>query len=176
VRDRNLGGLTYTQSFDLAVTAAPVNQAPVVTWTLPNKVTAGTNYTGQITVTDPDGDPITFTSITNPTSAKVNPLMVDTQGKVLWAPATVDINATPYSFTYRISDGQGHTTDLTFPITVTLSPPHNNPPVITSKMPTSAVIGQELFFVPTGTDPDNDPLVWSLTGAPSNVGFDPTPA
>jgi hypothetical protein len=50
----------------------------------------------------------------------------------------------------------------------------NMPPHITSEAPTTATVGVEYTYNPTATDPDQDPLTWSLVNAPAEMVIDET--
>jgi hypothetical protein len=50
-------------------------------------------------------------------------------------------------------------------------PPANSPPVISGSPNTSLVVGTAWSFTPKASDPDGDPLTFSITGRPSWMSF-----
>src|SRR5207253_591813 len=49
----------------------------------------------------------------------------------------------------------------------------DQPPQITSTPVTTAVVGRPFAYDALGMDPDNDPLIWSLTVKPFGMSIDP---
>ena len=52
-----------------------------------------------------------------------------------------------------------------------LPPPANSAPIIAGTPPTSAAAGQTYSFTPTASDPDGDPLTFSVSNQPSWATF-----
>ena len=50
-------------------------------------------------------------------------------------------------------------------------PPANSPPVISGSPDTAVVVGAPWSFTPTASDPDGDPLTFSISGRPSWLTF-----
>ncbi len=59
----------------------------------------------------------------------------------------------------------------TVPPPVGTTPAPNQPPVITGSPPTAAQEGQAYSFVPTASDPDGNPLTFSITNRPAWATF-----
>jgi uncharacterized repeat protein (TIGR03803 family) len=53
-----------------------------------------------------------------------------------------------------------------------LPPPVNRPPVISGSPPTSVTVGQSYTFRPTASDPDGQPLTFSIANKPSWASFE----
>ncbi|TYS67786.1 tandem-95 repeat protein [Sutcliffiella horikoshii] len=132
---------------------------PPVTGDLSFTITEDTELTGQVTATDPDGDPLTF-SLQNPPNNGVADVNLD--GTFTYTP-DVNFNGTDV-FTVLVSDGQGGTAVSTVFITIT---PVNDGPVI----PNYTFSTQEdspLVANVVAVDADGDPLTYTLQFQASN--------
>ena len=104
------GELTDTQSFTITVSSA--NQAPIITSTAITSVTIGVAYTYDVNATDADGDTLTYSLTTNPsTDMIINP----TTGVINWTPTAVG----SYEVTVEVSDGE---LTYTQSFTITVNP------------------------------------------------------
>src|SRR5207248_8410765 len=151
-----LSGVAGSTDETFTLRVVPGNRAPVVTESLPAQVGFGQTYHGSIRAADPDGDPVRFAKFDGPTA-----LSVAADGSITWTPAAGDVGPVPHSVTVLVTDDRGHDLVLTFPVTVTAGVQTDRLPVVTSLAPVSAVVGEELAFVPSAADPDGDPLTWS---------------
>lgn len=70
-----------------------------------------------------------------------------------------------------VSDGRGGTAEQDFVITVANVP--DRPPVFTSTPVIDAYYGTAYTYLATATDPDSDPLTFSLVSGPSGLGINP---
>jgi len=139
----------------------PVNQPPVA-----NNDTASTPINTSVLInvrandTDPDGDPLTVTAVTQPS----NGTAVIESNNVRYTPAAnfTGVN----TFGYTISDGQGHTASAT--VTVTVTAPVNNPPIANADN-AAAAQGQSILIpvLANDSDPDGDPLTIVSVTQPS---------
>jgi immune inhibitor A len=112
--------------------------------------------------TDPDGDPLALTGVTQPAngSAAANP-----GGTVTYTPRSGFVGTD--TFSYTVSDGRGGTSTASVTITVTEAP--NKPPVARDdaasvkrdKQVTISVLAND-------TDPDGDALTVAAAAAPAN--------
>ncbi len=162
-------GLAVSQVFDLLAVSNVPNESPTITSTPPGPATAGSPYQYQVVANDPDGDPITF-SLTSPlTGMAINP----TSGLFTWTPTTAQEGSE--LITIVASDGRGGTYTQSFHLTV--DPPGtapNDPPSISSTPTGPAVAGLPYQYQVVATDPDGDPLHYTLTSPPSGMAINPT--
>ncbi len=143
------------------------NRPPTISGTPPTSVIHGTAYSFQPTASDPDGNPLTF-SITNPPSWTT---FSATTGRLQGTPGASNVG-TYSNIVIRVSDGQATAQLPAFAIAV--SNPANRPPVISGTPPTSVMQGTAYSFQPTASDPDGNPLTYSITNAPSWATFSAT--
>lgn len=104
--------------------------------------------------TDPDGDPLTITSVTQGTNGgtvAINGVTVTYTPPLNWSGAD--------GFTYAISDGRGGTATAT--VTVTVKPINHPPTVTLGADQTSGSLPLAVAFTATATDPDGDPLTYA---------------
>jgi len=103
---------------------------------------------------DPDGDPLTITAVTqgvNGGTAAINGVTVTYTPPLNWSGTD--------TFTYSISDGPGGTATATVTVTVR---PINHPPTVTlGADQTSGPLPLAVSFTATATDPDGDPLTYA---------------
>ncbi|GEM_PF-7016397 len=109
---------------------------------------------------DPDLDPLTVTSNTNPAHGTVT---VATDGLMDYVPAAGFVGSD--SFNYTISDGQA-TATATVSISVT-----NNVPSIDAIANQNSIEGRTVSLQITASDPDFDPLTYSATGLPPGLAI-----
>ena len=143
------------------------NRPPTITGTPPTSVTVGTAYSFQPTASDPDANPLTF-SITNAPSWTT---FSTTTGRLQGTPTASHVG-TFSNVAIRVSDGQASTQLPAFSIVVNSAP--NRPPLISGTPPTSVVPGTAYSFQPTASDPDGNPLTYSITNAPAWATFSTT--
>ena len=155
------GSLTDEEA--ITVTVNEVNDAPVLDPIGSKTVEAGEALTFTATATDPENDPLTFSLVGAPAGASIDP----TTGKFSFTSAA----AGTFTATVRVSDGK--LTDQE-KITITVAPPGNSAPVLAAIGPKSVDEGQTLTFTASGTDPENDPLTFSLVGAPAGATINAT--
>lgn len=152
---------TLLPSFSIQV-QGPDNHAPAISGTPATSVQAGLAYTFTPAASDPDGDTSLVYSIGNkPRWATFS----TTSGRLSGTPATTDVGK--YSgITIRVSDGRLTTSLPAFEITVT-APPTNRAPTISGSPATAATVGSTYSFTPGATDPDGDPLGFTIQNRPS---------
>jgi RHS repeat-associated protein len=158
------GGAT-TQSFDLPVVATATNHPPAISSTPRGSVRLGDTYLYAVQASDADADPLTFSLPTAPAG-----MTIDTTGLVTWQPTAAQLGLNPVQV--RVTDGRGGFATQTFQINV-VNQSSNRPPSITSTPPQTATIGVPYAYNLVGSDPDGDPLVWSLDRAPAGMSIDP---
>jgi ELWxxDGT repeat protein len=142
----------------VAVTITPVNDTPTATPASFN-IFEGESLTDTLIGFDPDGDPVTYLLVDGPLHGTVEIL---TDGTFNYT--SVDGYSGPDLFTFQVNDG----TEFSDSASVTMS--------ITAVNHTPTGIGQTLAtFEDTpltgavaATDPDDDPLIFSLFNGPAN--------
>ncbi len=152
-------GNLATQAFDVAVTATPSNHPPVITSQPRFLATVGRDYFYQATATDADGDPLTFSLVNPPAGMTVDP----DSGQVTWTPTDVE----DVLVTLVASDPSGAQAFQSYLLQVQT----NQPPEITSTPPTQVFAGATYRYDVRATDPNGDPLTYTVTG-PSGMTID----
>ncbi|WP_194540771.1 Ig-like domain-containing protein [Paenibacillus sp. JZ16] len=156
------GGVT-TSTVTVDVTDKP-NNPPVSSG---KEVTTekGTSVTGDVYGTDPDGDPLTYTPGKQPGNGTV---IVNPDGSWKYTPDPDFVGED--SFTVIVDDGRGGKTEVEIIVDVTEAttpPPTNQPPVSPDKEVTTDK-GTSVTGDVYGTDPDGDPLTYTLGKQPGN--------
>ena len=123
------------------------------------------NYLYLAQAVDPDGDPLTYSLLTAPDGATIDPAT----GRIDWTPPSTGI----YNFEVAVSDDRNGQTSQTFAVEVVAVGEGNSAPVIASTAPDSARVGNQLTYQVTARDADNDPLTYLLTEAPEGVSIAP---
>ncbi|WP_210607808.1 tandem-95 repeat protein [Priestia flexa] len=142
----------------VTITVIPVNDPPVVpNYTFTTQEDSA--VIGAVVAVDPDQDPLTYQLQNSPANgvAVVNP-----NGTFTYTP-NLNFNGTDV-FTVLVSDGQGGTAVSTITINII---PVNDPP-ITGNLSFTINEDTTLANRVTATDPDGDPLTFSLQNAPTN--------
>ena len=167
------GSLNSDQSF--TITVNNVDRAPVLAIVEDMTVTAGATADQGISATDADGDAITF-SFTGPAFMTVdsNAQVENTRtGNIHLAPPLGTSGTFAASVT-ATANGASDTENFT----ITVNPPaaENNPPVLTQ--PTNMTVNENATAdqVLNATDPDGDPITFSLVTGPSFVTVTTTSA
>ncbi|WP_422925495.1 putative Ig domain-containing protein [Singulisphaera sp. PoT] len=161
-----LGGIAL-QSFTLNVT--PANTAPVIANSPASPATVGLPWTFKVAAQDAENDPITVRLVDGPTGMTVAPWAGgDYLAALRWTPAG------PGSFpvTIEVDDGQGGVTTLAFTLEVVAAPGENHDPSITSSPPSRVSLGATWTYPIAATDPDGDPLTFSLASGPDGLTID----
>ena len=140
------GPFTDTKTFTITVTH--VNQPPALDQPPNFTVAEGGNLSYQLTASDPDADPLTFSKPSGPLF-----VTIPAAGLMSIAPGFSDTGT--YPVTARVSDGSLHD-DRSFQVVVTNT---NRPPVANAGGPYTGVAGVPVTFDGTASsDPDGDPL------------------
>jgi hypothetical protein len=162
----NRGG---TASASVTITVVAANRPPnagndVASVQAPNSV----SINALVNDSDPDGDPLVITSVTQGTHGSV--ILDAVTGQPVYTPFA-GFNGTD-AFTYTVSDGRGGTAMATVTMTVT---PANTPPVALNDLATARTgRAVQIAVRSNDTDADNDPLtVTNVTqGTYGNVIID----
>jgi hypothetical protein len=139
------------------------NRAPTISGSPATTVTAGQAYSFTPTASDPDGNPLSFSITNKPPWASLSV----TTGRLSGTPSTAQAGVYE-SIQISVSDGMVTRSLPSFEIEVELA---NRPPVISGTPATSIVEGQSYSFTPTASDPDGDPLTFSVSNRPSWATF-----
>jgi hypothetical protein len=152
--------------------ATPTNAAPVVGGVPAPSIPAGFPYVFKPTVSDPDGDPLSFTISGLPTWAEFN----SATGELRGTPTVADLGETG-GIVITVSDGKAKT--AFGPFRVMVNRPANaagtnagaRPPVISGTPPTTVQAGTGYTFQATASDPDGDKLSFGATNLPAWLGL-----
>ena len=161
-------GSEALQHYILSVTAAPPSSPPRFTSTPVVTANVLTAYQYTATAFDAGGDPLTYSLVNGPGGLSINP----SSGAVTWTPTASELG--PQQVTLAVNDGHGGSAQQSFLIQV-LPEAGDAPPVI-NDAPTSftAQSGSPFLHQVNATDPDGDPLTYSLVSGPAGMTIDPT--
>ena len=159
-------GLATSTPATVSITITAVNDPPTAT-DAAFTVTEDSTLNEQLQADDPDGDPLTYSALTEPLQGT---LTVHSSGSFNYTP---DTNATGSdSFTFQVSDGQFTSEVATVSITITSA---NDPPTVEDVAITinedSPASGQL-----TGQDPEGDSLTYTALSNPARgtLSFNPS--
>jgi hypothetical protein len=155
-------------SFTIQVAAA-ANVAPTISGTPPTSVTAGSQYTFTPTASDPEGATLTYSVQNKPTWASFS----TTSGRLSGTPTAAQAGAYN-NVVIGVTDGTNLVTLPAFNITVNAPTNTNRPPVISGSPLLSINVGSAYSFTPAASDPDGNPLTFSITNKPSWATFSTT--
>lgn len=148
-------------------TSTPTNSPPVISGTPPTGASVGVQYAFQPSATDPDGNSLTYSITNRPSWATFS----TSTGRLSGTPTSTNIG-TFSNIVIGVSDGQATAQLPAFAIVVTNVA--NRPPTITGTPPASVISGTAYSFQPTASDPDGNPLTFSITNKPSWATFSTT--
>lgn len=155
-------GLATTQTYTLPVMVAPVYQPPQFTSTPQEESGVNQLYSYQVSATDTNGDPITFTL--DPRYAQSGMTLTPDST----TPNTADLTWTPtVTGTFEIgiiaADSRGDQSEQTYNLVIVST----QPPTITSLPPAIATVGTQYSYSATASDPNlgSGIFTWSLDSA-----------
>ncbi len=146
-------------AFSITVTAPQVNRAPTISGTPAPTVNVGQAYAFTPTASDLDGNPLTFSITGRPNWLTFN----TTTGRLSGTPASGNVGIHG-NIVIAVSDGQATVSLPTFSITV-VQP--NRAPTISGTPPSSVNINTQYSFTPTASDPDGNPISFTVSGLPA---------
>ncbi|MBT7913764.1 tandem-95 repeat protein, partial [Candidatus Bathyarchaeota archaeon] len=145
-----------SQTQPVTITVAPPNREPVLADIADRSVSEGQPVSFSLSATDSDGDDLIYTVSGHPTGSTL-------EGNIFsWTPT--EGQAGSYTLTFIVSDGRGGTDRKSGTITVERA---NRKPVLADIADQSVQEGQTLEFTLNATDPDGDPLTYSVSGHPA---------
>ena len=155
-------------AFDLTVQgqSSATNHAPTISGNPALTVAVGAVYAFTPTASDPDGDSLSFTIQNRPAWAGFDP----TTGTLQGSPQSANTGTYP-NIVIAVSDGNATVSLPPFTLVVAIATT-NSPPTISGTPMTSVAAGTAYSFVPTASDPDDDPLTFAIAGKPSWATFD----
>lgn len=154
VTDAN--GCTADAGVQVTAQSCTVNHAP--TCSSVSASTCGTTaVTGNFLGSDVDGDALTYTIVTQPSSGSVT----KSGSKFTYTPAGT---SGVFSFTYRVSDGSLTSSTCTVSITITSC---NNAPTC-NPVSVSTCLGTAVTGNFSGNDPDGNALSYTIVSQPSS--------
>ncbi|MDH3431489.1 MAG: putative Ig domain-containing protein [Gammaproteobacteria bacterium] len=151
-------------AFSIIVNA--VNSVPIISGNPSSQVTAGGQYDFVPAASDADGQTLTF-NITNP---PVWANFDSTTGRLSGTPTVADVG--PHNnIVISVTDGAASAVLPAFSIIVNLD---NSAPSISGTPNTQVSVGGLYDFTPSASDPDGNPLTFSITNPPVWASFDTT--
>ncbi len=156
-------GGTDSETITITVNDKP-NNPPQMDAIGNKNVEAESNLSFTVTATDPDSDPLSFSSPSLPIGASFN----TTTNTFFWTPLASQVGT--HQVTFNVSDGGGGTDSETITITVTAKA--NTQPVLNSIGDKTVEEEGLLRFTVSGSDADSDPLSFSATNLPVGAIFD----
>ncbi|KAB2905421.1 MAG: hypothetical protein F9K27_05150 [Anaerolineae bacterium] len=149
-----------TKSFNVTVNQTVTNNPPTITPIGDQTLTIGQTLDVSVITSDPDGDTVSISaSSANSSTASVSDNGSNTVTLTGNASGTTQVTVT--------ADDGTDTTQITFNVTV--SPPANNPPSITSISDQTLDIGQTLDVAVTTSDPDGDTVTISAAAVDGSI-------
>jgi large repetitive protein len=152
--------------FTVTVAAAP-DAAPTLGGTPSTAVTAGSPYAFQPNGYDAEGQTLTYAISNRPAWAAFS----TTTGALTGTPTAADIGSHS-GIVISVSDGRQATSLPAFAIAVTAVP--NAAPRIGGAPATTVVAGSPFAFTPIASDPDGQPLTFSIQNRPAWASFSPS--
>ena len=119
------------------------------------------NFT--VSASDPDNDPLTYTTTAMPSEASFN----TTTRQFTWTPSFTQSGT--YTLIFKVSDGSLEDSEA---ITITVNNT-NRAPVLRGIGNKSVRVGQTLRFTLSASDPDGDNLTYSASSLASGATFNP---
>ncbi len=171
----NGGGAVSSGTLGSSTSASQQNApAPSITGTPDAAAVAGSPYSFQPSVSDTNGDALTFSVENLPSWATFDM----NSGGLSGTPSDNDVGSFQ-SIIISVSNGKASAQLTPFSIQVTAAPtkpkpPTNSPPTIMGTPATSVQAGSHYAFQPSAADADKDPLVFAISGQPSWTSFNTT--
>lgn len=143
---------------------APTNRPPTITGTPATTATVGTAYSFRPVGSDPDGNTLRYSIQNQPSWATFS----TTSGRLSGTPATGNIG-TSARIVISVTDGTDTVALPSFTIQVVAAA--NRAPTISGSPLLSVNVASAYSFQPTASDPDGNPLTFSITNLPAWASF-----
>jgi RHS repeat-associated protein len=158
-------GRTSSQSFNLNVVATAPNSLPEITSQPRTSIGLGNTYAYQVVTQQADGDRLTYSLATAPQG-----MVIDSNGLLLWTPTPDRLG--DRSVTVQVADARGGTVQQSFTLAVG-SQTTNQAPSIVSTPTAAATVNRLYAYDIQVSDPDGDPVAFSLRQAPAGMSINP---
>ena len=146
---------------------ATTNRAPVISGSAPTTVVVGAAYLFQPTASDPEGNTLTFAIQNKPSWAAFD----TSTGRLSGTPAAGNVG-TSAAISISVSDGANTVALPAFSIVVSAaSTGTNRAPTIAGTPAGTAQVGAAYSFQPSATDPEAQPLTYSISNKPGWLSF-----
>lgn len=152
-------------AFTITVSQPAVGGPPTIGGNPATSVNAGSPYSFTPTAGDPGGNTLSFSIQNRPSWANFD----STTGRLSGTPATANIGRYA-NIVISVSDGTLSASLAAF--TITVSQALAQPPTIGGSPATSVNVGSDYSFTPSASDPEGQPLTFSIQNQPSWTSFD----
>ena len=142
------------------------NSAPSISGAAPREITAGNQYRFTPTVSDADGDSLSFSISGLPRWASFDA----STGELSGMPQSGDVGTYSNIF-IAVTDGTDSVSVGPFAIVV-VADESNSSPSISGTAATQVTAGNDYGFTPTTNDADGDALTFTISGLPRWASFD----
>jgi len=153
-------------AFTVTVSASVTDAPPTITGNPATSVNAGSAYSFTPSASDPAGNALTFSIRNQPSWANFD----SETGQLSGTPLAANIGSYP-NILISVSDGTQSASLPAFTITVSQRAV-DQPPTIGGNPATSVNVGSAYSFTPSASDPEGQPLTFSIQNQPSWAAFD----
>jgi hypothetical protein len=153
---------------DVSIVVENVNQPPQLPAISNLTVREGESVVIPMEALDPDEDELTYSTGPLPVWLKFNRFTRTLSGTPDFGVASLKEPEVSYPITVKVCDPQGQCDEKRFQIVVKNV---NRPPVIKAIADKTIEEGKTLSFRLEASDPDGDPLIWSVSGLPEGATF-----
>jgi hypothetical protein len=142
------------------------NRPPTIEGTPSSSAEVDVYYAFQPSASDKDGDPLTFSIRNKPSWAAFD----TADGFLSGFPSEADAGSVTSDIVISVTDGE-HTASLSS-FSISVGDAVNSPPVISGTPDPEAMVSEQYDFAPSASDPDGDPLTFSVANQPAWASFD----
>ena len=164
VKDNGTPQQMALQPFEIIVT--PINDPPAITTAPAITATEDEPWSYAPAASDPEHGTLIWNISGKPDGMTFNPAT----GAMAWTPGEGILTSGEITLTVADNGTPPLTATQTFTIAVT---PVNDPPVITTTPATAATEDVAWSYAPAASDPEHGTLVWSISGKPDGMTFNP---